>query len=194
MNRHEFAVVGGGLVGLATAWHIARMGGQVVVLESQSPGHGGGSSHGRARMTRSTYGSRLYVELVAEAHARDWPELSEAAGEPLIRWVDAVFFGPHGGLFRTFEEATLSTGVSGLESLSVDAARERFPQLSVGDQDGVLLDHTAGVISADRSIRGLRTALEVAGVDRTRVDAVDGDPLIDEGVRERLSHLVQGSL
>lgn len=161
----EQVVVGGGLAGLASAWHLARRGCEVVVLEAREPGHDGASSHGRARMTRSTYGSPLYVDLVREALDRDWPELEAQSGESLIRPVPAVFFGPPTGLFGAFRRATLDAGVTDLEELSPGSARERFPALGIGRTDGVLLDGTGGVISADRTIRVLRERVREAGVE-----------------------------
>src|SRR5215218_10089385 len=50
--RADLVVVGGGLMGTATAWAAARRGVSVVLLEQYALGHPRGSSHGSARIAR----------------------------------------------------------------------------------------------------------------------------------------------
>lgn|GEM_PF-6287364 len=163
MTVWDVAVIGGGAAGLSAGWHLALAGQRVVVLEADKPGSLAGSSHGRARMTRSTYGSRLYVELVAEALGHDWPQLQAHAEHALLHPWPAVFFGPRGGLFDAFCEATMAAGCDGLSELTVADAQARFPMLRIEAGDGVVLDETAGVLSADHTLRALQSALEEAG-------------------------------
>ena len=53
----EVIVVGGGLMGLATAYHLARDGRRVLLLEARGIGHQDGSSHGPSRLIRLAYQS-----------------------------------------------------------------------------------------------------------------------------------------
>jgi sarcosine oxidase len=190
MSEREHVVVGGGLAGLAAAWHLARAGVRdVLVLEARSPGHDGGSSHGRSRMVRSTYGSSTYVQLVQDGLRRDWPELSAHAGQPLIQPRPAVFFGPRGGLFDGFREATLGQRLAGLTDLPLAEARRRFPMLRFGPEDTALLDETAGVISAALTIQALRRAAVDEGVSIETGAAVER---IDREGRALVLHRADG--
>jgi glycine oxidase len=84
-KRKDVAVVGGGIVGLACAWHAARRGMSVVVLERD--GLGGGASGVAAGMlapvTEADFGEDALLELNLAAAER-WPafaaELAEASG------------------------------------------------------------------------------------------------------------------
>lgn len=49
----EVIVIGGGLMGSATAWHLSSQGQDVIVLEKQNPEYTTGSSKGTARIARS---------------------------------------------------------------------------------------------------------------------------------------------
>ena len=84
-KRHDVAVVGGGIVGLACAWYAARRGMSVVVLERDRLG--GGASDVAAGMlapvTEADFGEDALLELNLAAAER-WPafdaEVSAASG------------------------------------------------------------------------------------------------------------------
>src|SRR4051794_2946782 len=63
----DVVVVGGGVMGSAAAWALARRDVGVVLLERLGPGHVFGASHGRARIYRNTYAQPHHQALVAEA-------------------------------------------------------------------------------------------------------------------------------
>ena len=53
VTRVETIVVGGGAMGAATAWQLARRGREVALLERFEPGHLLGASHGASRNFKS---------------------------------------------------------------------------------------------------------------------------------------------
>jgi sarcosine oxidase len=169
-------VIGGGVVGLAAAWHLQRLGcGPVAVVERSHVGHGGGSSHGSARMTRSTYTSAAYAGLMRHVRDDEWPRLERAAGVTLVRAADVVFFGPDRATLRGYAAAVEAAGVA-VERLSPDEARRRFPALRITDEAEILHDRTGGTIAAAETIRALHRLVASAGADvreETRVRAID---------------------
>src|SRR5690554_6035862 len=74
-------VVGAGIIGLCTAWALARDGHEVTVLEQGPVPNPNGSSVDFHRLIRYAYGDRLgYTRMVGEAHAaweRLWSDLGE---------------------------------------------------------------------------------------------------------------------
>ena len=79
----EVAVVGAGVMGLATARALAQAGRDVVVCEQFEVGHGGGSSHGGSRIVRLSYPEERWVRLAQEAYPL-WQELEAAWGRALL--------------------------------------------------------------------------------------------------------------
>src|SRR5215510_6900491 len=79
----EVAVIGAGVMGLATARALVRAGREVVVYEQFERGHARGSSHGRSRIFRLAYAEPQWVRLAQEALA-GWWELEAETGEKLL--------------------------------------------------------------------------------------------------------------
>src|SRR4026209_2735808 len=79
----NIAVIGGGVMGLATGWALKRRGHEPVVYEQFEVGNPHGSSHGRSRIFRLAYAEDHYVRLAQEALAL-WRELEGETGETLL--------------------------------------------------------------------------------------------------------------
>src|SRR5438552_16916730 len=73
------AIVGAGIMGLATARALSRRGCQVTIYEQFEVGHDRGSSHGRSRIFRLAYPDPKWVRLAQDA-LRGWRELEEESG------------------------------------------------------------------------------------------------------------------
>ena len=178
----DVVVVGGGVMGSATAWALARRGIGVVLLERFGPGHVLGASHGRSRIYRSTYAQPHHQSLVAEA--RDlWAELERDTGATVLHPGPGVATAATRGQDRLREIATAMdrAGVP-YEWLDPVAAEARWPGMRF---PGPVLHepHTAGRVDADAAVTALQDATERAGGvvrNHRRVTAVvpDGDGVI----------------
>ena len=54
LEQQEIVIIGGGLMGSATAWHLSNAGKKVLLLEKQDTLYNTGSSNGEARIARSS--------------------------------------------------------------------------------------------------------------------------------------------
>jgi sarcosine oxidase len=173
---HEAVVIGGGVVGLAAAWHLLRLGCRPLALvERFRIGHTHGSSHGSARMTRSTYASAEYAALMRHVREEEWPRLERAAGAALVHPGDVVFFGPDRAALRSYAAAVELAGVA-VERVPVAEARRRFPSLRITDDAEILHDRTGGIIAAEETIRALHRLVASVGatvLEDTRVLDID---------------------
>src|SRR5271165_1082154 len=91
----KFVVLGAGAMGAATAYHLARRGERVILIEQFALGHDRGSSHGAARITRHSYAEPHYARLMPEAF-RAWRVLEADAGQNLYLRTGGVSFCPPG--------------------------------------------------------------------------------------------------
>ncbi len=88
-------VVGAGAMGSAAAYHLARRGEPVLLLEQFALGHNRGSSHGAARITRHSYADPRYARLMlARLPGRLEGAGSRDAGQNLYLRTGGITFCP----------------------------------------------------------------------------------------------------
>ena len=121
------SVVGGGVMGAATAWMVARSGAEVVLYERFAQGHHEGASHGQTRNFNTAYSSDAYLDLVFRA--RDlWAELEAESGVALLDRVGLVNHGGGAPRWAGTAQALRARGEQALW-LRAAAAQERWPAL-----------------------------------------------------------------
>jgi sarcosine oxidase len=164
-SEFDVIVVGGGLMGSATAWSLARAGRAVLLVERYRAGHRNGSSHGSARIVRRGYDDALYTRLSGEAFEL-WSELEHEAGASLLRMLGGLEFGSARNAQGVAEHLTHARVPH--EWLSADAAAERWPGMRF---DGDVLFHPqAGTVDADRAVSAF-AACAVSNGAELRYDA-----------------------
>ncbi|RRQ29380.1 FAD-dependent oxidoreductase [Rhodococcus sp. Eu-32] len=154
----KVVVVGGGVIGTASAWILARRGHQVTLLEQFEPGHKNGASHGSSRIFRHAYADDFYVSLASRAHTL-WRELENSTGTELLTLTGAVDHG----LPATVSPRADALARAGLaaEVLHPHEARRRWPGLAF---DTTVLHHPdAGRLDADGSVDAFVVAARNAG-------------------------------
>ncbi|MCA1830981.1 MAG: FAD-dependent oxidoreductase, partial [Actinobacteria bacterium] len=155
MKRTDVAIIGGGVMGCATAWALARAGREVVLFEQFDIGHARGSSHGSARIFRESYTDPAYVRMMREAIPL-WRELEDEAGEQLLAVTGALNLGDVEPLERAMAEAG-----SPFEILEGAELTGRFPNVDAGER--AIFDPTAGVVFAERAWRAFAAAARAHG-------------------------------
>jgi len=166
----DTVVVGGGAMGSAAAWQLARRGTEVVLLERFEPGHANGASHGSSRIFRTSYADPTYVALAREAEGL-WGELEDESGADLLTVTGGVDQGA-GPLGATAE--TLDTLGLPYEWLAAEDAAERWPGLRFAGK--VLYYPNSGRLHADRSVAALQSAAAARGAEirhRSPVRAIE---------------------
>lgn len=149
-DSSDYVVVGAGLAGAATAWHLAARGHQVTLLERDIPAAHDGSSHGSARIFRYAYPDAFYTQAVLDSKAM-WDGLAAEADTQLITPFGAVDYGPKR------QPALLAGVLAGVgiehELLSAAEATSRWPQIAFDTE--VLWHPGAGVIDAETSVNAM---------------------------------------
>lgn len=153
----DVVVVGGGVMGLATAWELTRRGRRPVVLERFARGHTHGASHGATRNFNNAYAEEHYLDLLVRARA-GWDALGRVDGEPLLRLHGLV---THGDVDVTAVQEALSRRDIPSSILSSAEAAKRWPGMRF--EGDVLWSADAGVARAAETLRELERRIVDGG-------------------------------
>jgi sarcosine oxidase len=137
----EVAVVGAGVMGLATATALAQAGRDVVVCEQFEVGHAGGSSHGSSRIIRLSYPEERWVRLAQQAYPL-WQELEAGWGRALLDQPGTLNLGD----WEANRGALSACGVP-FEVLDATEIEQRLPIRPESGQSGLFA--AVGVIISD---------------------------------------------
>jgi glycine/D-amino acid oxidase-like deaminating enzyme len=162
----DVVVIGGGVMGLFTAYHASQRSDRVMVLERGRVGDPMTASYGRTRSYRSDYLDPTYVRLAREA-LRLWGEFESRTGATALVRCGCMNIAKRSvtpALASTYAELSYRVlqqlGVPSA-SLTGEALRARFPYL---DADAGYLDLDGGVVNLPAVTAALRRALANRGV------------------------------
>ena len=177
----DLVIVGGGVMGLFTAYHAAKQSSRVVVLERGRVGDPTTASYGRTRSFRSDYLDATYARLAQEAIGL-WQDFErDTSSEVLVR-CGCLNIGKRSvtpDLANTYAQLSFEMLASlGLrtESFDGEALRSRFSYL---DADMGRLDVDGGVVDLPAVTGALTRALGERGV-RT-LEGVETSAIVPEG-------------
>ncbi len=151
VTTYDAIVLGAGAMGSAAAYHLAKAGQKVLLLEQFEFNHQKGSSYGLSRIIRYAYDYPQYVEL-AKAVFPMWTAFEQEAGEKLYTRTGGIDFGkPNQTSLQNVISTLTQTGIPH-EVLSSDEGRKRFPQFQFDDDMIILYQADTGILSASKSV------------------------------------------
>jgi monomeric sarcosine oxidase len=162
LKNAEVVVIGGGAMGCAAAWALARRGVKVRVLERFSHVHDQGSHGGFTRVIRHAYyEGEDYVPLIDEADAA-FEALGERAGKSVIERCGLLEFG---GLDDPlYVDSCRSLELHDVPHERVDAreAMRRWP-ITIPEDWQACLSPNSGYLRVKTSMDAMRAEAEAAG-------------------------------
>jgi sarcosine oxidase len=162
-TRWDSIVIGAGVFGSWTAWHLRRLGQRVLLLDAWGPAHARASSGGESRVTRTAYGAdEVYTRMAWDSLA-EWRWLSERSGLPVFHQTGVLFFFP-----RIEPYVTQTIEVHKRLNLPTQALQrtelaKRFPQVSWDDIEIGLYEPELGALMARRAVQSLVAEFVKAG-------------------------------
>jgi sarcosine oxidase len=175
-SKQHFGVIGAGVVGAGIAWHLAKRGHRVTLMEQGPVPNPSGASFDQHRLTRRIYAEQPhYARLMDEAYAA-WADLFAAMGEDHLERCGALSCSAIPGDWADRGRKTLDEIGARYDLLSGKETEARYPFLVPGRIRWSVFEPDGGVLMADRITTGLARLCAEAGVEirgNTRVTAVN---------------------
>ncbi len=168
--RYDFAVIGAGVMGAATARALAGGGRSVLLIEQFTVGHKRGSSHGASRIFRYSYSEISYVEMAMEALPL-WRELEAETGRAIVTTTGGI----DGGTDLGGHVSALQKCGADLELIDGSEARMRWPGLALPADRNFLFQPDGGVIAAGLAVKSFVDGAVAKGAEllgETKVTAL----------------------
>ncbi|CAD5214456.1 unnamed protein product [Bursaphelenchus okinawaensis] len=158
----DVIVVGGGVIGLSSAYQLCKRGHKVILLE-QAPATNNitGGSHGDSRIIRHIHSDPAHLPM-AIASYKQWRTLEHEVGSKL--------FENHGLLWLSDKEGAerraklLQQHNAPHQVLDSKELKERYSHFDYNDNWWSVLDHTAGTIYARKCVEALTNYITSHGV------------------------------
>jgi sarcosine oxidase len=157
-TTHDVVVVGAGVFGAWTAYHLKRSGARVLLIDQHGAGNSRSSSGGETRIIRMSYGSSEIYTRSSKRSLELWKGLCPSLFHNTGVLVTAAASDPY--LIDT--RATLALCGVPHERLNARAMRERFPQITLDPDTEGIWEPDSGVLMARRAVQAV---VEASGVD-----------------------------
>lgn len=170
---YDVAVIGAGVFGAWTAWHLHHAAQSVLLVDAWGAGHGRSSSGGESRAIRMGYGSdEIYTRMAMRSLAA-WHDLAERTGPPLLRRIGVLWMAREDDGYSVATRATLARAGVRTEILAAAELARRYPQMRLDDprvfgifepDSGALLARRAvQAVVEDAAREGMAYAIEAVG-------------------------------
>ena len=159
-TNYDVVVIGAGVFGSWTAWHLAQRKQRVLVLDAYGAAHARASSGGETRIIRMSYAKDEIYTRWSNRSLAQWKQLAVASGQQLFHQTGVLWMeGNEAGRLRD-SQATLQRCGIAHEMMDYAALGKRYPQVNFEGVERGLLEPWSGVLMARR---GVQTVIEQAG-------------------------------
>ena len=150
--RYDVAVIGAGVFGAWSAWHLARRGRRVLLVDAYGPGNARASSAGESRIIRMGYGADELYTRWSQRSLVQWKQFFAATGQPLFHQTGVLWLaGKDDARVRQTAETLRHCGVP-FQELSRAELDTQYPQIGLDGITKGLLEPQSGVLMARRAV------------------------------------------
>ena len=159
-------VIGAGVFGTWTAYHLQAAGHRVTLLDAYGPAHSRSSSGDESRIIRCGYGADELYSQFALRSLELWRDFDARHGarEPIFHPCGVLWLAAGDDPYTRDTRRTLARGGYPLMVFDAAALRMRYPHLVADDIGTALLEPACGVLMARRAVRTLAADLLARGV------------------------------
>jgi len=167
MEERTHIVIGAGIIGSWTAWHLQKNGCKTVLIDNFPLPHTRGSSHGASRVIRYLGDDNLSK---LEYSFGKWKELEEECGSKLLVTTGLINFGSCDTNTGKCTDDYLHKHMNVLKDsgkplkwLPPDEIKERYPNINYPNDWGAIFDPSGGILLAHTCLTSVQQSFSSMG-------------------------------
>lgn len=165
MTHYDVIVLGGGTMGLAAAWELARRGKRGLVLEQFSLVHDRGAHSGQTRIFRHAYAEGPeYIPLVMRADQL-WMDLEAEAQEKVLHRVGGLEMAAPGYLHARRARDSAAQHHIDFEWITPAEVRRTWPMIHIPDEWEAGFGAGAGFLDVEPALHAMIRCAQRGGVE-----------------------------
>jgi sarcosine oxidase len=147
-SNFDVVVVGAGVFGAWTAWHLAKRKQRVLLVEMYGPAHARASSGGETRIIRMGYGADEIYTRWSKQSLVQWKDLFAATGARLFHETGVLWLAREGDVILEQTQVALQACGVKHEMIVVGDLARRYPHVNFDGVARGLLEPESGVLMA----------------------------------------------
>lgn len=161
----DVAVIGSGVFGAWSAWHLAQRGQRVVLFDAYGPSNARASSGGESRIIRMGYGSDELYTRSSQRSLQQWKSFFAATGQQLFHETGVLWLAGADDSRVRESMATLKGCDVPFEKMERSELETRYPQISFDLVTRGFLEPHSGVLMARRAVAAVAEDAVKKGVE-----------------------------
>ena len=155
MAEYDVIVIGGGTMGIASAWDLAKRGKRVLVLEQFDFVHDRGAHSGQTRIFRHAYAEGAeYIPLVLRADEL-WQQLEAEARTRILHRVGGLEMAAPGYLHASRARESAAQYHIDFQWLTPSEVRRTWPMIHIPDEWEAGFGPGAGFLDVEAALSGM---------------------------------------
>jgi sarcosine oxidase len=157
MNRGPatYVVVGAGVFGAWTAYHLRRAGHRVILFDQYGPANSRASSGGESRIIRAAYGPDEVYSRMAQRSLAMWTAFFARAGHQLLYRTGVLWMARPNEPYVQQSRETLSKLAIPYRDLSAGELRHLYPQFQMDPDTVAIFEPQAGALMARQAVQAV---------------------------------------
>jgi len=164
-KNYDVAVIGAGVFGAWTAYHLQQSGKKVVIIDAYGAANSRASSGGESRVIRMSYGADEIYTRWSQRALTLWKDFSERIGQQLFQRIGVLWLAREGETYGEKSAQTLQNLGIPFEKLPRAELEKRFPQIAFGDIAWGIFEPESGALMARRAVQTVVQEARKNGVD-----------------------------
>jgi monomeric sarcosine oxidase len=164
-EKFDIAVIGAGVFGGWTAWHLAKRGKKVVLLDAYGPANALASSGGESRIIRMGYGADELYTVWSQRSLEQWKKLFAALKLPFFHETGVLWLAGEDDSQLRRTATTLRHCKVRFEEFDRVTLEARYPQVSFEDVKKGIFEPGSGVLMARQAVAALVENAQRLGVE-----------------------------